>query len=176
MIRRNAVVFVFLFVFLGLLAILFFVPESKTPLLVEDSVIELPPAVIFHGRLSPLSISDIYVVENSAERDVESLLKYLQGRSSSLHYLFEKTYSKRKRLKEDLLIGLWIQIDSDGFFRNVKVRFSNAEKSALEKPLIQFVEKDWRYKKVEEGSTTLLIPFLWRAEYSRSVLRDAPLE
>lgn len=176
MIRRNAAVLVFLLVFLGLLTALFFVPESKITLLVEEPVVDIPSVTLFHGRLSPLSISDIYVVENSAERDVDNLLKYFQGRSSSLHYLYEKVYPKRKRLKEDLLIGLWVRVDADGFFRDVKVRFSNEENNALAKPLIRFIEKDWRYKKVVEGTTTVLIPFLWRAEYSRSVLRDAQLE
>lgn len=176
MIRRNVSVIFFLGLFLGLLAILFWKSSPQIAPLVKETPEPAPSEVLFHGRLNLLTISDLYVFENTAERDIESLLLYLQGRLSSLHYLYENIYSGRKRLKEDLLIGLWVEIDQDGFFKNVKVQFNNAEKNALNKPLVRFVEKYWRYKKSNKGSTSLLIPFQWHAKYSRSLLNNVQLE
>ena len=108
MLRRNGSVFLFLFMFLGLLAVLFWKAPSKISPLLETPQEPVSSEVLFHGRLKPLSISDLYVIDNSAERDIEPLLTYLQGRLSSLHYLFETKVPRRKRNKEDLLIGILV--------------------------------------------------------------------
>lgn len=176
MLRRNGSVFLFLFMFLGLLAVLFWKAPSKISPLLETPQEPVSSEVLFHGRLKPLSISDLYVIENSAERDIESLLTYLQGRLSSLHYLFEAKVPRRKRNKEDLLIGLLVEINQEGTFKNAKIQFNSAKNSEMNKPLVQFVEKYWKYKRAENGSTTILIPLQWSAKYSRVLLNDTQLE
>jgi len=167
MLRRNGSVFLFLFMFLGLLAVLFWKAPSKISPLLETPQEPVSSEVLFHGRLKPLSISDLYVIDNSAERDIESLLTYLQGRLSSLHYLFEAKVPRRKRNKEDLLIGLLVEINQEGTFKNAKIQFNSAKNNEMNKPLVQFVEKYWKYKRAENGSTIILIPLQWRAKYSR---------
>ena len=176
MLRRNGSVFLFLFMFLGLVAVLFWKAPSKISPLLETPQKPVSSEVLFHGRLKPLSISDLYVIDNSAERDIESLLTYLQGRLSSLHYLFEAKVPRRKRNKEDLLIGLLVEINQEGTFKNAKIQFNSAKNSEMNKPLVQFVEKYWKYKRAENGSTTILIPFQWSAKYSRVLLNDTQLE
>ena len=176
MLRRNGSVFLFLFMFLGLVAVLFWKAPSKISPLLETPQKPVSSEVLFHGRLKPLSISDLYVIDNSAERDIESLLTYLQGRLSSLHYLFEAKVPRRKRNKEDLLIGLLVEINQEGTFKNAKIQFNSAKNSEMYKPLVQFVEKYWKYKRAENGSTTILIPFQWSAKYSRVLLNDTQLE
>lgn len=176
MLRRNGSVFLFLFMFLGLLAVLFWKAPSKISPLLETPQEPVSSEVLFHGRLKPLSISDLYVIDNSAERDIESLLTYLQGRLSSLHYLFEAKVPRRKRNKEDLLIGLLVEINQEGTFKNAKIQFNSAKNSEMNKPLVQFVEKYWKYKRAENGSTTILIPLQWSAKYSRVLLNDTQLE
>jgi len=176
MLRRNGSVFLFLFMFLILLAVLFWKAPSKISPLVETPQEPVSSGVLFHGRLKPLSISDLYVIDNSAERDIESLLTYLQGRLSSLHYLFEAKVPRRKRNKEDLLIGLLVEINQEGTFKNAKIQFNSAKNNEMNKPLVQFVEKYWKYKRAENGSTTILIPLQWSAKYSRVLLNDTRLE
>lgn len=176
MLRRNGSVFLFLFMFLGLLAVLFWKAPSKISPLLETPQKPVSSEVLFHGRLKPLSISDLYVIDNSAERDIESLLTYLQGRLSSLHYLFEAKVPRRKRNKEDLLIGLLVEINQEGTFKNAKIQFNSAKNNEMNKPLVQFVEKYWKYKRAENGSTTILIPLQWSAKYSRVLLNDTQLE
>jgi hypothetical protein len=84
-----------------------------------------------------------------------------------LHYLFQTKVPRSKRNKEDLLIGLLVEIDQEGVFKNAKILFNSAKNSEMNKPLVQFVEKYWRYKRAENGSTIILIPLQWRAKYSR---------
>lgn len=177
MIRRNLPILLFLTLFLGLLVILLGNVSPKILPIKKESKGEVAPLeVLFHGRMEPLSISNLYVYENTAERNVEDLLTYLQGRLSSLHYLYEKTYPRKKRPNEDLFIGLWVEIDQDGLFKNARIQFNNAKETALNKPLIQLVEKYWRYKRANQGSTTILIPLQWHAKYSRALLSDAQLK
>ena len=79
MIRRNVSVIFFLGLFLGLLAILFWKSSPQIAPLVKETPEPAPSEVLFHGRLNLLTISDLYVFENTAERDIESLLLYLKG-------------------------------------------------------------------------------------------------
>ena len=84
MVKQNFPLIVLFLVFLGLLNFIWQVKpytmppphEPVTPVVGQES---LRP---FKGRMDMPNLDDIYVLENTAGRDVEALETYIQGRAA----------------------------------------------------------------------------------------------
>ena len=110
-------------------------PPPEEPV-VEDSVPEEPRS--FHGRVELPPVEDILVLSNSADRDIEKLATYFEGRSAGLHWIAQSYFKKHRNSAEDETLGESIR---------------------------QHIETYWRYRKSESGYTELWLPVRFRAVY-----------
>ena len=111
------------------------------------------------------NLDDIYVLDNSAGRDVEALEKYIQGRAAGLHWLGQEHFKKKGA--DDIRLGLHLVVDSLGIFSCKEILFSDADDETFEQKLKDHIEYFWRYKKSENGVTDFWIPLRWKAKYSK---------
>ena len=137
------------------------VPPPEEPV-VEDSVPEEPCS--FHGRVELPAVEDILVLSNSADRDIEKLATYFEGRSAGLHWIAQY-YFKKHRNSEDVVVGIRLAVDSLGNFACNGMEFTNAEDETLGESIRQHIETYWRYRKSESGYTELWLPVRFRAVY-----------
>ena len=165
MIKRNFPLIVFSLVFIGLLDFIWQVQPYKALPVNEPEVMVERNSKAFTGRMEMPGIDDIYVLENSAERDIEALELYIQGRAAGLHWIGQEHFKKRNA--EDIHLGLLLSIDATGNFTCKQILFSNADDEAFEEKLKSHIETFWRYRKSERGITEFLIPLRWKAKYSK---------
>ena len=131
-------------------------PEATAPAPEESRV--------FHGRVEFPPVEDILVLENSAERDMEKLATYFEGRSAGLHWLARPHFKSRKN-PEDVVMGLRLSLDSLGQFKCEEIEFNNAEDSTFTQAVKWHVERYWRYRRSDSGKTELWLPVIFRASY-----------
>lgn len=167
MIKRNFPLIVLFLVFLGLLDFIWQVTPYKAPLSQEDESTVAGPekSRSFTGRMDMPNLDDIYVLDNSAGRDVEALEKYIQGRAAGLHWLGQEHFKKKGA--DDIRLGLHLVVDSLGIFTCKEILFSDADDETFEQKLKDHIEYFWRYKKSENGVTDFWIPLRWKAKYSK---------
>ena len=72
----------------------------------SPKVEEFVPQSYYKGRVPMLD--DLYVLENSAGRDVLKLGKSLQGRAAGLHWLVSQHF---RTYNDDVILGLKLTID-----------------------------------------------------------------
>ena len=167
MIKRNFPLIVLALVFLGLLNFIWQVqpyrmPQSHEP---EQVVVNQEKSRPFTGRMDMPNLDDIYVLDNSAGRDVEALEKYIQGRAAGLHWLGQEHFKKKDA--DDIRLGLHLVVDSLGIFACKEILFSDADDEAFEQKLREHIEYFWRYKKSGNGVTDFWIPLRWKAKYTK---------
>ena len=172
---RNFPLIVMSLVFAGLLYVLFSIPRS-----VPKPVVPFVPepeedAPGFSGRVVMPGIDDIYVLDNSAGRDIGQLVRFLQGRAAGLHYLAAEHFrnlrksrrssAKKDALADDVLVGVRMTLDSLGRFSLDEFVFSNKEDEAFKKAFTDHVQYYWRYPKSDSGKLEFWVPIRWMAEY-----------
>ncbi|MBR4347735.1 MAG: hypothetical protein IKP90_02170 [Fibrobacter sp.] len=130
----------------------------------EEVVEEVEPEEpgTFHGRVELPAVDDILVLSNSADRDIEKLYTYFEGRSAGLHWIAQ-AYFKKHRHSDDVVVGLRLAIDSLGNFACNGMEFTNAEDESLGEAIRLHIEAYWRYRKSESGTTELWLPVRFRA-------------
>ena len=167
MVKQNFPLIVLFLVFLGLLNFIWQVKPYKMqpPHEPEMTVLEQDSSRPFKGRMDMPNVDDIYVLENSADRDVEALETYIQGRAAGLHWLGQEHFKKKGA--DDIRLGLHLLVDSLGVFTCKEIMFSDADDEAFEQKLKEHIEYFWRYKKSENGVTDFWIPLRWKAKYSK---------
>ena len=97
MLKRNAPMFAFMLVFVAVLYFVYSIPRYEPIVDVEEK--EENEEVVekaFNGRVEMPSIDEIYVIENTAERDLNKLALFLKGRAAGLHYLSSEHFKKMK--------------------------------------------------------------------------------
>jgi len=175
MFRRNFPLIVMFLLFAGMLYVLFsvprFVPEPVVPIVPEP---EEDPAG-FSGRVVMPGIEDIYILDNSAGRDIAQLEKFLSGRAAGLHYLAAEHFrelrksrrsaSKKNSGTDDILVGVRMTLDSLGQFTLDEFVFSNTDDETFKKAFSEHVQYYWRYPKSDAGKLEFWIPIRWMAEY-----------
>jgi len=166
----------FLIVVFG--GLLFFLTQVKTDQPVASIVpVEHPvEQKAFTGRVVMPSLNDIYVLENSAGRDLLQFEKFLLGRAAGLHYAaashFKKNRASRnraskKRGKEkspDVLMGLMLTLDSLGHF-SPEILFSNTDDENLKGLVLSQVQTYWRYPRSESGRFVVWVPIAWKSSW-----------
>ena len=122
--RQNFPLIVLFLVFLGLLNFIWQVQPYKAPLSHEPEPTALgqEKSKPFKGRMDMPSLDDIYVLDNSAGRDVEALEKSIQGRAAGLHWLGQEHFKKKGA--DDIRLGLHLVVDSLGIFTCKEILFS----------------------------------------------------
>ena len=142
--------------------------ESDAVETVEEEPLEPDEPRTFYGRVVWPQVDDILVLSNSAERDIEKLAAYFEGRSAGLHWIAQ-SYFKKHRNSEDVVVGLGLAIDSLGNFACNKVEFTNAEDESLGEAIRLHIEAYWRYRKSEMGSTELWLPVRFKSKWVSAV-------
>lgn len=120
----------------------------------------------FSGRVVLPSVDEIFVLENSAGRDMAAFAKYLEGRAAGLHWL-ARPYFKSHRGSGDVAMGVHLTIDSLGVFHCEEFQFSDAKDDSLEHDLREHIEFYWRYRRSTQGKTEIWFPIRWLEKYRR---------
>jgi len=131
----------------------------------------------YTGRMVMPSIDDIYVLENSAGRDILQIEKFLQGRAAGLHWLAAEHFkavkkaakkSKRNKVSEaenDVIMGLKLTLDSLGQFSS-EILFCNVDDKNLKDLVREHIQAFWRYPRSNNGGKfEMWAPFVWKLEY-----------
>lgn len=173
MIRRNAPMIAFLFVFIAMLYFIYSVPRYEPIVEPEEKVEEEKVEdSSFRWRVDMPSIDEIYVLENTAGRDLNKLALFLEGRAAGLHYLsseyFKKFKSSRKehsfsKLDDGVFLGLRLTLDSLGRFMNPQILFSDTDDDVFKVKLIKHVEYYWRLPPSRQGKLEMWIPIRFHA-------------
>jgi hypothetical protein len=172
---RKLLPYLFSFIAVALLAAYIFyegyrefkrVTPSREPV-VEEEVLPDEPRT-FYGRVVWPQVDDILVLSNSADRDIEKLYTYFEGRSAGLHWIAQ-SYFKSHKHSEDLVVGLRLAIDSLGHFTCNGMEFSNADDETLGEAIRLHIESYWRYRNSETGTTELWLPVRFKSKWASAV-------
>lgn len=178
MFKRNFPLILLLIVFAALLDVVVsthrFIPAPVETLMIAP---EPEPVKSFTGRVVMPNLDDMYVLDNSAGRDLVQLEKFLQGRAAGLHYLasehfktIRKSHKKNKRAAKlppnsDILVGIRLSLDSLGQFELKEFVFSNTEDQEFKNRLAEHIKYYWRYPRGTAGKLEFWIPIRWFAQY-----------
>ena len=92
MLKRNAPLLAFALVFVAVLYFVYSIPQYEPIVDAEEE--EDVAEEAFTGRVEMPSIDEIYVIENTAGRDLNKLAMFLEGRAAGLHYLSSEYFKK----------------------------------------------------------------------------------
>ena len=124
------------------------------------------------GRVEMPSIDEIYVIENTAGRDLNKLAMFLEGRAAGLHYLSSEYFKKVKvhrkenrfvKSDDDVFLGLHLTLDSLGRFMDPKIMFSDSDDDVFKVKLLKHVEYFWRLPPSKQGKLEIWIPIRFHA-------------
>jgi len=172
---RKLLPYLFSFIAVALLAAYIFyegyrefkrVTPPREPV-VEEEVLPDEPRT-FYGRVVWPQVDDILVLSNSADRDIEKLYTYFEGRSAGLHWIAQ-SYFKSHKHSEDVVVGLRLAIDSLGHFTCNGMEFSNADDETLGEAIRLHIESYWRYRNSETGTTELWLPVRFKSKWASAV-------
>ena len=110
MLKRNAPLLAFALVFVAVLYFVYSIPQYEPIVDVEEE--EEVPEEAFTGRVEMPSIDEIYVIENTAGRDLNKLAMFLEGRAAGLHYLSSEYFKKIRVTRKG---NRFIKSDDDVF-------------------------------------------------------------
>ena len=170
MLKRNAPLLAFALVFAAVLYFVYSIPQYEPIVDVEEE--EEVPEEAFTGRVEMPSIDEIYVIENTAGRDLNKLAMFLEGRAAGLHYLsseyFKKISVTRKgnrfiKSDDDVFLGLHLTLDSLGRFMDPKIMFSDSDDDVFKVKLLKHVEYFWRLPPSKQGKLEIWIPIRFHA-------------
>lgn len=165
---RNAPIYFMILVFAGMLFAL-----SRVHLYTPVPSIEPEPAPVeeqkgFTGRVVMPSLEDIYVLENSAGRDILQFEKFLKGRAASLHFASSAYFKANlKTLKKDsphAIMGIKLTLDSLGMF-SPEILFTNVHDDNFKGLVLSQIRTYWRYPRSESGRLVAWVPIAWKIDY-----------
>ena len=171
MLKRNAPLLAFLLVFVSVLYFVYSIPQY-------DPIVDVPEHEggatedAFKGRVEMPLIDEIYVIENTAGRDLNKLALFLEGRAAGLHYLSSEYFKKVKvhrkenrfvKSDDDVFLGLHLTLDSLGRFMDPKIMFSDSDDDVFKVKLLKHVEYFWRLPPSKQGKLEIWIPIRFHA-------------
>ena len=93
--------------------------QLYTPVINTESDVPVPvESECFTGRMVMPSLDDIYVLDNSAGRDIVQFEKFLKGRAAGLHFAsaaYFKANRKNAHKDSNAFMGIKLTLDSTGF-------------------------------------------------------------
>jgi len=177
MFRRNIPMIAFLLVLVAVLYFIYSVPHYDPVVEIEEEEEEELVEEAFTGRVNMPSVDEIYVLDNSAGRDLNKIALFFEGRAAGLHYLSSEYFKKYRALKKarhgrkgrksdnDVVIGLRLTLDSLGRFLNPQIMFSNTDDDVFKVKLLKHVEHFWRLPPSQTGKLEVWIPIRFLAFY-----------
>lgn len=172
MLKRNAPMFAFMLVFVAVLYFVYSIPRYEPIVEVEEEEKEDVVEESFNGRVEMPSIDEIYVIENTAGRDLNKMATFLKGRAGGLHYLSSEHFKKMKvhrknhkfaKSDDDVFLGLHLTLDSLGRFNEPKIMFSDSDDEVFTVKLLKHVEYFWRLPPSKQGKLEMWIPIRFHA-------------
>ena len=169
MFKRNAPLLAFTLVFVAVLYFVYTIPQYEPVVDIDEEEETVEDA--FTGRVAMPSIDEIYVIENTAGRDLNKFAMFLEGRAAGLHYLsseyFKKIRVKRKESRyiksdDDVFLGLHLTLDSLGRFKDPQIMFSDSDDDVFKVKLLKHVEYFWRLPPSKQGKLEIWIPIRFR--------------
>ena len=163
--QRNLPFFFLVFFLTGLLFSVFIVLQLRA----HKSVPSIVPVAEeqewhgFTGRVVMPSLDDLYVLDNSADRDLLQFEKFLKGRAAGLHWVASSHFAHEHR---DVVMGIKITLDSLGHF-SPDVLFSDTDDENFKSLVASHIRTYWRYPRSEEGSLEVWLPVVWKADYKQ---------
>ncbi|OWV26188.1 hypothetical protein B7988_06245 [Fibrobacter sp. UWB1] len=165
---RNLPIYFMVLVFAGMLFALSKV-HIYTPVVLPA---EPEPAPVeqegFTGRVIMPSLDDIYVLENTAGRDLVQFARFLKGRAAGLHYASAAYFkANQKNLKKDsphAIMGIKLTLDSLGA-SSPEILFTNVHDNNFKGLVLSQIQTYWRYPRSESGRFVVWFPIAWETEY-----------
>jgi hypothetical protein len=165
---RNLPIYFMVLVFAGMLFALSKV-HIYTPVVLPA---EPEPAPVeqdgFTGRVIMPSLDDIYVLENTAGRDIVQFARFLKGRAAGLHFASSAYFkANQKTLKKDsphAIMGIKLTLDSLGTF-SPEILFTNVHDDNFKGLVLSQIQTYWRYPRSESGRFVVWLPIAWKTEY-----------
>ena len=165
---RNLPIYFMILVFAGMLFALSKV-HIYTPVVLPA---EPEPAPVeqdgFTGRVIMPSLDDIYVLENTAGRDLVQFARFLKGRAAGLHFASAAYFkANQKNLKKDsphAIMGIKLTLDSLGTFMP-EILFTNVHDDNFKGLVLSQIQTYWRYPRSESGRFVVWFPIAWKTEY-----------
>ena len=107
----------------------------------------------FTGRMVMPSLDDIYVLDNSAGRDIVQFEKFLKGRAAGLHFASAAYFkANRKNAHKD-----------SNFIP--EILFTNVEDENFKGLVLSQIQTYWRYPRSVQGKFVAWVPFVWKTDY-----------
>lgn len=162
---RDLPIIFLVLVFAGLLFILSQI-HQYSPVVSVEPVPEPETQQSFTGRVVMPSLDDIYVLDNSAGRDLLQFERFLQGRAAGLHFA-SSTYFKSHRPRKgnqssgNVMMGIRLTLDSLGVF-TPEILFSNTDDKDFQNLVLSQIQTYWRYPRSEEGHLVVWVPVVWK--------------
>ena len=152
--------------FAGLLVVLSQIHQYRPVVMVEAE----EPAPLsqngFTGRVVMPSLNDIYVLDNSAGRDLFEFERFLQGRAAGLHFASAEYFRKTHPRKDDcnVLMGIKLTLDSLGVF-SPEILFSNISDENFKGLVLSQIQTYWRYPRSVQGKFVAWVPVVWKKNF-----------
>lgn len=144
---------------------LFFKPSLPKPVEEPQTLPEKRAYQVFVGNVEPFELSDLWVLSNPAGRDLEPILEFIRARSGGLHYIYrdyvKKQLGKTGKVKDEILFGIYMRIDSAGVFDSVSVTFTETKNASLAASVSKHIKENWRYKRAA-SKTELILPIRFK--------------
>ena len=121
----------------------------------------------FTGRMVMPSLDDIYVLDNSAGRDIVQFEKFLKGRAASLHFAsaaYFKANRKNAHKDSNAFMGIKLTLDSTGMI-NPEILFTNVDDENFKGLVLSQIQTYWRYPRSVQGKFVAWVPFVWKTDY-----------
>ena len=125
----------------------------------------------FTGRVVMPSLDDIYVLDNSAGRNLFQFERFLQGRAAGLHFVSAAHFKnkrndyKTKQKNADVLMGIKLTLDSLGYFAP-EILFTNTDDENFKGLVLSQIQTYWRYPRSTEGRLVVWVPIVWKSTCS----------
>ena len=160
--QRNLPILFLILFFTGLMLSAVILLRLK-PYQPVASIVPVPEEREWHGftgRVVMPSFDDLYVLENSAGRDLMQFEKFLQGRAAGLHWASSEHFAHENR---DVVMGLKLMMDSLGHFTS-EILFSDTDDEKFKSLVLSHIQAYWRYPRSEEGYLEVWVPVVWKAD------------
>ena len=167
---RDLPIFFLVLVFTGLLLGVCYIKPYKPVVSIVPVAEEEPQWHAFTGRVVMPSLDDMYVLGNSADRDLLQFDRFLQGRAAGLHFAAADYFKKhncvatRGENSPDVVLGIKLTLDSLGIFEP-EILFSNISDENFKGLVLSQIQTYWRYPRSEQGNLEVWVPVVWKSCY-----------
>ena len=167
---RDLPIFFLVLVFAGLLLGVYYIKPYKPVVSIVPVAEEEPQWHAFTGRVVMPSLDDMYVLGNSADRDLLQFERFLQGRAAGLHFAAADYFKKRNCVaargesSPDVVLGIKLTLDSLGIFEP-EILFSNISDENFKGLVLSQIQTYWRYPRSEQGNLEVWVPVVWKSCY-----------